>query len=96
MAALANIPKEHKCMTRYEFLLNQQEAGVLDTWFTDFDATARYELWLQIYAYHLANPDVSQLQMEIIFKVGHSTIQRAITFMDKPLTCQPKIWVAHV
>ena len=83
-------------MTKYEFLLLLDEMGMLETLFTDFESTKKYEFWMEIYADHRTNPKLSQLDLSFSRKTSHSTVQRAIAFMNQQLTCQPKFWVEDV
>jgi len=42
--------------------------------------------WMEYYAFHLAHPEQSQLELSCELKVGHSTIQRALAYMQQELT----------
>ena len=82
-------------MTKYQFLLVLDELGLLEPLFADFDSNARYKFWMEIYAHHNANTQLCQLDLAFDLKTSHSTVQRALKFMDQPLSCQPKFWVAQ-
>ena len=41
--------------------------------------------WMEYYAYHLAHPKMSNVEISYRFAVTKSTIQRAITFMESPI-----------
>ena len=83
MIALANIPKAHKCMTRYEFLRSKQESGELQQWY-QYGLAPQTKDWMKYYAFKQAHPEKSCLEIANIFHRGHSTIQRALSFMNQP------------
>ena len=43
-------------------------------------------MYMDIYAYHLQHPELSQWKISLIFDCGKSTIQRALVLMNQPLT----------
>ena len=41
--------------------------------------------WMEYYAFHLAHPEMSHLELANNLNVGHSTVQRALAFMQQEL-----------
>ena len=72
-------------MNYYEFLLQEKAAGRFKIWMR-MGAPSQLPTWMEIYQYHLDNPSLSQLALAHDCKVGHSTVQRALAFMNQPVT----------
>lgn len=72
-------------MTYYDFLLNEKESGRLKIWLR-MGAPSQLPKWMEIYQFHLDHPLLSQLAIANELNVGHSTIQRALSFMNQSLT----------
>ena len=71
-------------MSYYEFLMEEKEAGRLKKWL-QLGAPSQLPKWMEIYQYHLLHPKLNQLELSSDLKVGHSTIQRAIAFMNQEI-----------
>jgi len=63
----------------------KKESGELSILLQEFGLAPHYLLWMEYYAYHLAHPGLSQLELSFDLNVGHSTIQRALAFMKQEL-----------
>ena len=83
-------------MTKYQYLLGKKESGELSILF-ELGLPVHLSNWLEYYAYHLAHPELSQLELSIDLNVGHSTIQRALAFMTQELVLisHPQLRVAY-
>ena len=71
-------------MTKYEYLLSKKESGELSILF-ELGLPVHLVSYMEICAYHLAHPALSQLELSNNLNVGHSTIQRALAFMQQEL-----------
>ena len=71
-------------MCYYEFLMEEKEAGRLKKWL-QLGAPSQLPKWMEIYQYHLLHPELTQLKLSIDLKVGHSTVQRALAYMEQEL-----------
>ena len=72
-------------MTKYQYLLAKQESGELSMLLREFGLPSHLSQWMEYYEYHLLHPALNQLELSQDFKVGHSTIQRALAFMNQEL-----------
>ena len=83
-------------MNKYQYLLSKKESGELSILF-ELGLPVHLSNWLEYYAYHLAHPELSQLELSIDLNVGHSTIQRALAFMTQELVLisHPQLRVAY-
>ena len=71
-------------MTKYEFLLEEKEAGRLKKWL-QLGAPSQLPKWMEYYEYHLTHPQMSNVEVSYNFIVTKSTIQRAIAFMESSI-----------
>ena len=71
-------------MTKYEYLLSKKESGELSMLF-ELGLPVQLSNWMEYYAYHLAHPKMSNVEISYRFAVTKSTIQRAIAFMGSPI-----------
>ncbi|MBQ7540292.1 MAG: hypothetical protein IJT13_04130 [Bacteroidaceae bacterium] len=71
-------------MTKYQYLLKKKESGELSILF-ELGLPVHLSGLMEICAYHLAHPELCQLELSYELKVGHSTIQRALAFMQQEL-----------
>ena len=71
-------------MTKYEYLLSKKESGELSILF-ELGLPVHLSNWMEYYAYHLAHPKMSNVEISYYFTATKSTIQRAITFMESPI-----------
>ena len=71
-------------MTKYQYLLSKKENGELSILF-ELGLPVHLSGWMEYYAFHLAHPELSQLELSYELKVGHSTIQRALAYMQQEL-----------
>jgi len=69
-------------MSYYEFLKEEREAGRLKKWLL-LGAPTQLPKWMEIYQYHLLHPTFSQLELANNLNVGHSTVQRALSYMKQ-------------
>ena len=72
-------------MTKYEHLLELQESGELSTLFRNYELPLKYMQWMEIYAFHLAHPDLSQWQVAINMHTNKIAVWRAYMFMSQPV-----------
>ena len=71
-------------MNHYEFLLAQKASGELSILF-QLGLPVHLSGWMEIYAFHLAHPEMSNVEISYHFAVTKSTIQRAVAFMTVPI-----------
>ena len=71
-------------MTKYEYLLSKKENGELSMLF-ELGLPVHLVSYMEICAYHLAHPKMSNVEISYRFAVTKSTIQRAIAFMGSPI-----------
>ena len=71
-------------MTKYEYLLSKKENGELSILF-ELGLPVHLSGWMEYYAFHLAHPEMSHLELANNLNVGHSTVQRALAFMQQEL-----------
>ena len=64
----------------------KKESGELSILFNYLELPLKYAQWMDIYAYHLEHPNLSQFQLALEMDCGKSTIQRALSAMEQPLT----------
>jgi hypothetical protein len=69
-------------MTYYEFLVEEKEAGRLSKWL-QLGAPSQLPKWMEIYQYYVLHPTLSQLELSHDLHVGHSTVQRALSYMNQ-------------
>ena len=72
-------------MTKYEYLLSKNENGELNMLQREFGLAPHLSGWMEYYAFHLAHPEMSHLELANNLNVGHSTVQRALAFMQQEL-----------
>ena len=68
-------------MTKYQYLLSKKGSGELSILFNDFELPLKYQLWMEIYEYHLEHPQKSQWQVSLAFRVSKGTVWNAYRFM---------------
>ena len=73
-------------MTHYEFLRQEQERGTLRQWY-QYGLAVQTENWMKYYEYRVLHPEKSYLEIASHFSVTHSTIGRAVTFMNQEHRC---------
>jgi hypothetical protein len=71
-------------MTKYQYLLSKKEEGELSILF-ELGLPVHLSGWMEYYAFHLAHPEMSNVEISYYFTATKSTIQRAITFMESPI-----------
>ena len=71
-------------MTYYNFLLEQKESGLLKKWL-QIGAPSQIPGWMEIYAYHLAHPKLSQWQVALKFDVSKAKVWEVYQFMNQIL-----------
>ena len=73
-------------MTIYQCLLNIDELGYLKPLMNKGVISSHYVQWMEIYAYHLQHPSMSYFELSLTLNLSKSTIQRALSTMNQPLT----------
>ena len=71
-------------MNKYQYLLSKKESGELSILF-ELGLPVHLSGWMEYYAFHLAHPEKSNVEISYYFTATKSTIQRAIAFMDSPI-----------
>ena len=71
-------------MNKYQYLLSKKESGELSILF-ELGLPVHLSGWMEYYAFHLAHPEMSNVEISYYFTATKSTIQRAIAFMDSPI-----------
>lgn len=71
-------------MTKYQYLLSKKESGELSMLF-ELGLPVHLFGWMEYYAFHLAHPEMSNVEISYYFTATKSTIQRAIAFMESPI-----------
>ncbi len=71
-------------MNKYQYLLKKKESGELSILF-ELGLPVHLSGWMEYYAFHLAHPEMSNVEISYYFTATKSTIQRAIAFMDSPI-----------
>lgn len=71
-------------MTYYDFLLAKRASGELKTLFA-LGLPVHLALWMEIYAYHLNHPELSQHQMALIFETSQKTIWKVYCFLNQSI-----------
>ena len=61
----------------------KKEEGELSILFNDFELPLKYQLWMDIYTYHLEHPKLNYIQLSNDKKCGTATISRALSFMNQ-------------
>ena len=74
-------------MTTYEYLCEKQRTGELSIMF-QLGLPTRYIGWMDIYAYHLAHPGLSQFQIALHFGTCMSVVWEAYHRMNQPIGCR--------
>ena len=72
-------------MTNYEFLLAKKSSGELKTLFA-LGLPVSLLQWMDIYAYHLEHPELSQFQVALHFNVSKKTIWRVYQLLNQQNT----------
>ena len=62
-------------MTKYEYLLSKKESGELSILFL-CGVPSQVIKQMEIYAYHLLHPDLSQIELAADLKTSQATVQR--------------------
>ena len=69
------------------FLSAQKKAnGELSILFNYLELSLKYQLWMDICAYHLLHPDLSQHQLARLFRTSQKTIWRAYSLLNQSIT----------
>jgi hypothetical protein len=63
----------------------KKETGELSILLREFGLPSHLSSWMEYYAFHLAHPKMSNVEISYRFAVTKSTIQRALTFMACPI-----------
>ena len=71
-------------MNKYQYLLSKKESGELSILF-ELGLPVHLSGWMEYYAFHLAHPEMSNVEISYYFTATKSTIQRAIAFMESPI-----------
>ena len=71
-------------MNKYQYLLSKKESGELSILF-ELGLPVHLSGWMEYYAFHLTHPEMSHLELANNLNVGHSTVQRALAFMQQEL-----------
>ena len=71
--------------TVYDFLCDKKQSGELTIWFSIGLLPTHLTQWLDIYAYHCAHPELSQLKVAVKLRASRKTIWRAYRFMSQSL-----------
>ncbi|MBO4666393.1 MAG: hypothetical protein J5612_05920 [Paludibacteraceae bacterium] len=72
-------------MTNYDYLIAKKENGEL-TILLQLGLPLHILRWLDVYAYHLENPDVSQFKVSIEFNISKKWVYKCYHFMSQPIT----------
>ena len=51
----------------------------------EFELPSKFTQWMEIYAYSLVQPELSQAQLAADLNTSQATVQRAIAFMRSPI-----------
>ena len=73
-------------MNKYQYLLKKKESGELSILQREFGLPSHLSNWMDYYAFHLVHPKASYYEISYHFHVTKSTIDRAVHFMDQPLS----------
>ena len=76
-------------MTKYQYLLAKKEEGELSI-LLQIGLPTQILFQMDIYAFHLLHPTYSHVKLANELDTTHSTVQRALSFMDQPVTTPPK------
>ena len=69
-------------MTNYEFLLAKKSSGELKTLFA-LGLPVSLLQWIDIYAYHLEHPELSQFQVALHFKISKSVVWKSYHLLNE-------------
>ena len=73
-------------MNKYQHLLELQASGELKILIREFGFPPHFLSWMEIYAFHLAHPKLSQFQVALHFGVSKAKVWDVYLFMSQPLT----------
>ena len=73
-------------MTKYEHLLELQSSGELRILIREYGLSPHFLVWMEIFAYHLQHPKLSQFQISLHFGVSKAKVWEAYRFMNQRLT----------
>jgi len=68
--------------TNYEYLLDKQQTGELTRLFS-LGLPTKYVRFMQIYAYHQAHPEASQMEVSLAFTTCKSVVCEAYQVMER-------------
>ena len=68
-------------MNKYTYLLNKKQSGELSI-LLKIGVPAQVLQQMDIYAYHLLHPDLSQVKLAVDLNTSQATVQRAIASMS--------------
>lgn len=71
-------------MNTYTYLLSKKQSGELSI-LLQIGVPTQVLQQMDIYAFHLAHPDYSQLKLANLLNTSQASVQRAIAFMSKPV-----------
>ena len=70
-------------MKKYHYLLELQKSGELKILMNEFGLPTHFLSWMDIYAYHLAHPKLSQFQVALHFNTSKFKVYRVYLFMNQ-------------
>lgn len=68
-------------MNNYEYLLHFREQGMMPVLFSLGVDPSRLG-WMEIYAYHIAHPEMSQFDISCHFGISRTMLQRIYRYME--------------
>ncbi|MBR5678859.1 MAG: hypothetical protein IKX20_12140 [Paludibacteraceae bacterium] len=73
-------------MNKYEHLLELQASGELKILIKEYSFPPHFLSWMDIYAYHLEHPKLSQFQVALKFNTSKHKVWRVYLFMNEQIT----------
>ena len=77
-------PCPFRQMTNYDFLLEMKLSGRTKALLSVGVSTSVF-FWMDVYAFHLHHPLLSQWEVALYFNVSKKTIWKAYRFMDQQI-----------
>ena len=72
-------------MTKYQILLAVKQSGIMKPLSQEFMLPTQWESWMEIYAYMLDHPEMSQDDVAYDFHISQHKVSCAYTFMNQKI-----------
>ena len=76
-------------MTNYDYLLEKKENGELNI-LIQLGLPLHLLTWMDVYAYHLENPNASQFDVALEYKISKKWVYKCYLYMNQVIRQRPK------